>query len=182
MMMMMRKARLLHLITVAMAFQHTEKTRSSSPEEKNARAISAIRQQAMKHEVGRGGTAQNEKEAARLYRLAGNRGDPKSLVKLGLMYLEGRGIQRNDTSAAGLFQKAAKLEDPEALFLSATMAHKGQGRPKNDAAAASLLHRAAERGDPAVTTTTWNNETVRRKAKGNKFAFSTARFETTSSG
>merc|ERR1712185_589000 len=83
----------------------------------------------MKYETGRGGIAQNEREAARLYRRASNLDDAKSQIKLRLMYLEGRGIPRNDTAAALLFFRAAKLRDANGEYFSAVLAHKGQGRP-----------------------------------------------------
>ena len=123
---------------------------AASPEKKRQRAADAVRNEAMKYEMGRGGYAVDEKEAARLYRRAALKfADATSARKLGFMYFEGRGVFRNSSMAVEFWRRAAvRGNDTEAMYLSAVMAHKGFGRRRDDAAAASMLQRAAAAGHP----------------------------------
>ena len=123
---------------------------AASPEKKRQRAADAVRNEAMKYEMGRGGYAVDEKEAARLYRRAALKfEDATSARKLGFMYFEGRGVFRNSSMAVEFWRRAAvRGNDSEAMYLSAVMAHKGFGRRRDDAAAASMLKRAAAASHP----------------------------------
>jgi len=68
--------------------------------------VDALRAEAMRLEQGADGT-RDPARAALLYCAAARRGDVAAQVDLGLMYAEGRGIERNEVWAAYFFKAAA---------------------------------------------------------------------------
>jgi TPR repeat protein len=60
------------------------------------------------YEAGRGGLPKNDREAARLYKLAADQGNAAGEAYLGIFYEEGRGgLRKDDREASRLFKLAA---------------------------------------------------------------------------
>jgi TPR repeat protein len=61
------------------------------------------------YENGRGGLAKDDREAARLYKLAADRGFPQAQNNLGVFYENGRGgLAKDEREAARLFRLSAE--------------------------------------------------------------------------
>jgi serine/threonine protein kinase len=89
-------------------------------------------------------------EAVQLYRRAADRGDAFAQARLGLMYLDGIGVERNEAEAARLFRLAADRGHPVAQYYLASMYATGRGVEKNEAEAARLFRLISDMGYPAV--------------------------------
>jgi TPR repeat protein len=86
-------------------------------------------------------------EAARIYKLATDRGDASAQVRLGSMYETGRGVPRDDTEAARLYKLAADQGNASAQNSLAFMYLEGRGGlPKDDGEAARLYRLSADQG------------------------------------
>jgi TPR repeat protein len=60
------------------------------------------------HQNGRGGLTANDREAARLYKLAADQGNANARNNLGTFYRDGRGgLEKDDREAARLYKLAA---------------------------------------------------------------------------
>ena len=60
------------------------------------------------HQNGRGGLTANDREAARLYKLAADQGNANAQNNLGTFYRDGRGgLEKDDREAARLYRLAA---------------------------------------------------------------------------
>ena len=60
------------------------------------------------YEDGRGGLAKDDREAARLYKLAADQGYAEGQNKLGIFYRDGRGgLEKDEHEAVRLFRLAA---------------------------------------------------------------------------
>lgn len=74
------------------------------------------------------------------------KGDAEALTRLGILYLEGCGVEPNDKKAVKYLQRAAKLGDAEAQFLMGDCLMNGRGIQSNCPAAVASYRQAAEQG------------------------------------
>jgi len=74
------------------------------------------------------------------------RGDAEAQDKLGLMYLNGKGVTQNDIEAAKWFRKAAEQGHADAQNELGVMYDNGIGVTQNDIEAAKWFRKAAEQG------------------------------------
>ncbi|MEM6537923.1 MAG: tetratricopeptide repeat protein [Pseudomonadota bacterium] len=78
--------------------------------------------------------------------VAADRGDPRALVRLGVVYTDGIIVPRDEATGLAMIEKAASQNDPDALFFLG-MAHVlGKGKPVDAEAGRKLLSKAAEGG------------------------------------
>ena len=101
------------------------------------------------YEQGRGGLPKDEREAARLYKLAADQGNARAQANLGLFYSEGRGgLPKDDREAARLFKLAADQGDAGGRGDLGFFYSEGRGGlPKDEREAARLYKLAAEQGN-----------------------------------
>lgn len=103
-----------------------------------------------RYETGTGGIRQDEREAARLYRLAADKGFAQAQNNLGWFYHIGKGgLVRDDVEALRLFRLAADRGNDFALNnlgLFYEMGHGGLAR--DDRGAAKYYKLAADKGNP----------------------------------
>jgi TPR repeat protein len=84
-------------------------------------------------------------ETARLHRLAED-GKASAQNDLGLMYAEGRGVEKNDREAFGYFRNAAEQGYCVAQYNLGVAYRHGRGIEKNDHKAVAWYRKAAEQG------------------------------------
>ena len=89
------------------------------------------------------GVRQNSAEAARWYRLAADRGEPRAMATLGLMALDGRGMARDVEAGRSWLERAAAQREPTAAY-NLALALLQSGSDDDIAQAARLLVIAAE--------------------------------------
>lgn len=94
------------------------------------------------------GVPQDDREAAKWYRLAADQGDEAGQYFLGIMYGNGRGVPKNYVEAARWWQRAAEQGNVAAAKDLAFLYTKGLGVPIDAAAAAKWYRRAAYQDDP----------------------------------
>jgi len=87
-------------------------------------------------------------QAAGEYQKAADLGNPNAQHDLGLLYLDGRGVERNDQAALKLFREAASQDYTQALISLGVLYATGRAVEKDEKEAVRLYLRAAERGDP----------------------------------
>jgi TPR repeat protein len=76
---------------------------------------------------GRGGLPKDEREAARLYKLAAGQGHADGQANLGFFYAEGRGgLPKDEREAARLFKLAADQGDADAQRALKSLAAKNK--------------------------------------------------------
>ena len=99
---------------------------------------------------GRGGLPKDEREAARLYKLAADQGNAFAQSELAAFYKHGRGgLAKDEREAARLFKLAADQGNAFAQFdLGVFYREGGGGLPKSDQEAVRLLKLAVDRGLP----------------------------------
>jgi TPR repeat protein len=102
-------------------------------------------------EIYRDGLAgkQNWLEAARWYRLADERGDPRAAFALARAHLEGAGVPADLKQARRYFERAAAKDHPAALYNLGIMAIEGELQDYKKAA--ELFTRASALGDLDAT-------------------------------
>jgi len=76
-----------------------------------------------------------------------NQGDADAQCDLGIMYLQGRGVDKNETAAVTYFQKAAEQGHADAQFNLAVSYENGEGVDKDVPKAIALFCKAAEQGN-----------------------------------
>lgn len=108
------------------------------------------RRVALAYKTGRWGVAQDEAEAARLYRKAAEQGDPRAQVALGLMFEVGQGVDTDYAQALFYYRKAKEQGDVSALHSLGTMYERGLGVEKDLSEAATYYRLAAEQGYAAA--------------------------------
>lgn len=86
-------------------------------------------------------------EAAKLYRLAADKGDASARNNLGMMYCKGEGVVTNYIEAIKLYHQASEQGISEAQFNLSRMYSKGYCVEKNYVVATKLLHLAAQQGN-----------------------------------
>ncbi len=82
------------------------------------------------------------KEARRTCRAEAEQGDPVAQYRLGLMYAEGRGVEKDPARAYRWIRRAADRGLADALFRLGVMYARGEGTPRSGAAAADRFYRA----------------------------------------
>jgi hypothetical protein len=97
---------------------------------------------------GRGGLAKDDREAARLFKLAADQGYAPAQNNLAVFYQNGRGgLQKDDREAARLYKLAADQGYATAQNNLAVFYQNGRGGlPKDDSEAARLYKLAADQG------------------------------------
>jgi TPR repeat protein len=85
--------------------------------------------------------------AASFFRRVAPEGDVRAQFALGILYLNGKGVERNEERGANWIRRAAKRELPPAQTLLGTLYRRGRGVAQSDAEAGKWYRRAAEFGD-----------------------------------
>jgi len=95
-------------------------------------------------------SSENDADHTNAYKYAqigAQAGDAQSICLLGVMYLNGRGIQQNFSEAVRCFQEASRLNDPDAIYNLAMMYIRGTGIEKNLPLASEYLKKASSLGN-----------------------------------
>jgi len=87
-------------------------------------------------------------KAVEIWRPLAQAGNREAQYRLGVMYVEGRGVGANDAEAALWFERAAEQGEPMAQYNLAASYVEGTGVRKDMAAAAKWFRRAADQGLP----------------------------------
>jgi len=87
-------------------------------------------------------------QARKFYEDAAAAGYPLSLSNLGVLYMNGEGVQRSPEVAANLFKQGAEKGDPNAMFFYASCLEDGVGLQKDIKLAAEWFRRSAHAGSP----------------------------------
>ncbi len=85
-------------------------------------------------------------QAARFYQQAADRHYAPAQFRLGLLYLEGKGVNRDLEKASMFIHLAATQGHPDALLLYGDLLRDGKGVSRNLQKAASFYERAADKG------------------------------------
>ena len=85
--------------------------------------------------------------ALRLGRPMAEQGDSRAQSLLGLIYFEGRGVQRDEAEAMKWYRRAADQGDAEAQLKIGDMYFEGRGVPQDYSEAAQRYRLAADRGN-----------------------------------
>jgi serine/threonine protein kinase/TPR repeat protein len=87
-------------------------------------------------------------QARKFYEESAAAGYPLSLSNLGVLYMNGEGVQRSPEIAANLFKQGAEKGDPIGMCFYAGCLQEGLGLQKDSKAAAEWFKRAARAGNP----------------------------------
>jgi TPR repeat protein len=99
------------------------------------------------HEKGYGGLEKNDREAARLYRLAADQGNAYAQYNLGVLCAAGYGgLAKDEQEAARLYRLAADQDYANAQFNLGIMYLAGRGVTQDYVQATSLFQKAADQG------------------------------------
>jgi serine/threonine protein kinase/TPR repeat protein len=85
--------------------------------------------------------------ARKYYEDAAAAGYALSLSNLGVLYMNGEGVQRSAEVAANLFRQGAEKGDPSGMFFYASCLQDGLGLPKDSRAASDWFRRSARAGN-----------------------------------
>jgi TPR repeat protein len=96
---------------------------------------------------GSGGVAKDEREAARLYKLAADQGNALAQGSLGLLYEQGRGVAKDEREAARLYKLATDQGSALAQAFLGDLYERGAGVAKDEREAARLYKLAADQGN-----------------------------------
>ncbi len=80
--------------------------------------------------------------AAKYYTEGGEAGDPDCYTHLGLLYLDGKGVEKDEQKAFSCFVAAARMGDPEAYQNMALCLREGRGVEKNEEHARKFMEKA----------------------------------------
>ena len=94
------------------------------------------------------GTAQNYEKAAEWYEKAAMAGDPRSMVRLGVLSEAGNGVPKDESKAVSWYQMAAALGNAEGMTNLAVLLRQGRGTDPDLPEAARLLEAASEQMNP----------------------------------
>lgn len=89
----------------------------------------------------------NAAEAANLYRRAAEMGAAQAQTKLGILYLEGRGVKKDAAEAIKWFRRAAAQDNTEAQCYIGEVYFYGIGVTQDRAEAVDWFRKAADKGD-----------------------------------
>jgi TPR repeat protein len=87
-------------------------------------------------------------QARKYYEDAAAEGYALSLSNLGVLYMNGEGVQRSPEIAANLFKQGAEKGDANGMFFYAGCLSEGLGLQKDSKAAAEWFRRSARAGNP----------------------------------
>ena len=87
-------------------------------------------------------------QARKYYEEAAGAGYALSLSNLGVLYINGEGVQRSPEIAANLFKQAAEKGDPNGMYFYAGCLQEGLGVPKDIKLATDWLKKSARAGNP----------------------------------
>ena len=96
-------------------------------------------------------------QARKFYEEAAAEGYPLSLSNLGVLYMNGEGVQRSPEIAANLFKQGAEKGDPLGMFFYAGCLAEGLGLQKDSKSAAEWFRRSARAGNPRAIEWCRNN-------------------------
>src|SRR5215470_6219241 len=88
--------------------------------------------------------ARDDTTAARLFKLAAQRGQPQAMWELAIMHREGAGVARDLDAALSLLRSAAAAGYPPAINSMGVWARDGVGQPRNDIEAVKWFREAAD--------------------------------------
>jgi TPR repeat protein len=91
-----------------------------------------------------GGVEKDDVRAARLFKLAADRGHPHAMWELAVMRREGAGTARDFEAGLSLLRAAAEAGYPPALNTMGVWARDGVGQPANEVAAVEWFRAAAD--------------------------------------
>jgi serine/threonine protein kinase/TPR repeat protein len=86
-------------------------------------------------------------QARKYYEQAAAQGYPLSLSNLGVLYMNGEGVQRSPEVAANLFKQGAEKGDPTAMCFYAGCLQEGLGLQKDSKGASEWFRRSARAGN-----------------------------------
>lgn len=92
------------------------------------------------------GVEKNLQEAARLYRLAAEQGNPVGQASLGYLYYDGEGVERNFQEAARWFRLAAMQGNAKAQATLSGLYKRGEGVPQSPEQADLWCQQAVKKG------------------------------------
>ena len=84
-------------------------------------------------------------------RQAADQGDPDAQFSLGVLYVNGRGVERNDELAMSWFRRAAEQGYADAQNNLGFMYDNGRGVERDNEVAVSWYRRAAQQGNGVFT-------------------------------
>jgi serine/threonine protein kinase/TPR repeat protein len=96
-------------------------------------------------------------QARKFYEEAAAEGYPLSLSNLGVLYMNGEGVQRSPEIAANLFKQGAEKGDPLGMCFYAGCLAEGLGLQKDSKGAAEWFKRSARAGNPRAIEWCRNN-------------------------
>ena len=96
-------------------------------------------------------------QARKFYEEAAAEGYPLSLSNLGVLYMNGEGVQRSPEIAANLFKQGAEKGDPLGMCFYAGCLAEGLGLQKDSKSAAEWFRRSARAGNPRAIEWCRNN-------------------------
>ena len=96
-------------------------------------------------------------QARKFYEEAAAEGYPLSLSNLGVLYMNGEGVQRSPEIAANLFKQGAEKGDPLGMCFYAGCLAEGLGLQKDSKGAAEWFRRSARAGNPRAIEWCRNN-------------------------
>lgn len=95
---------------------------------------------------GKGGATKDDKEAAQWLQKAADQGLPVALLSLGILYDQGRGVEKDPGQARTLYERAALAGNRRAMHNLAVIYAEGTSGDKDYALAAQWFKTAAELG------------------------------------
>jgi TPR repeat protein len=96
------------------------------------------------------GTGQNLKEAAKIFKLLSDRGDPAAMIEYAIALKLGAGVKADEAAFRALVQRAMKTDFLDAKLVYAKYLETGDGFPKDLAGAESIYRGLAEQGIPVA--------------------------------
>jgi TPR repeat protein len=96
-------------------------------------------------------------QARKFYEAAAAEGYPLSLSNLGVLYMNGEGVQRSPEIAANLFKQGAEKGDPVGMCFYAGCLAEGLGLQRDSKSAAEWFRRSARAGNPRAIEWCRNN-------------------------
>jgi len=93
--------------------------------------------------------AQQPARAVSLFQQAATRGDPRAMLELGKIYMDGKGVAPDMTQATNWFEKSANAGNASGMVYTGAMYAQGKGVPKSDQQAFSWYNKAATAGNAA---------------------------------
>lgn len=89
-------------------------------------------------------------EAHALVRRAAGKGSVKGQHQLGILHLNGIGVEKDPVKARQLFSNAADRGSPDAMFMMAKLLQSGTGGIQNQESSVTMLKKAADAGQPVA--------------------------------